>query len=160
MRGTMAKNKLSILSDIRIEEPCHEAWEQMQGDQRKRHCSKCSKSVTNLSTMTKAQAERYIRRNLSNKICVRYNYNPRGGIKFKKGILQSAALAFATVLAILGISNNLMAESNQATESKPPVNNLEIMGLMAATTPTPTPTPVKSASDHHDQVVLGKMLVK
>ncbi|MET0752223.1 MAG: ankyrin repeat domain-containing protein, partial [Pyrinomonadaceae bacterium] len=56
--------------------PCSEDWNEMKGGDRTRFCSHCSKSVNNISAMTRKQAMRVVRE-AKGGICVRYIKNPQ-----------------------------------------------------------------------------------
>ncbi len=62
--------ELPILNQISIPGPCRASWETMSGDEQRRHCSQCEKSVFHLSEMTRDEAERTVRENEGN-LCVR-----------------------------------------------------------------------------------------
>lgn len=55
------RRPLDLLNDIHIAEPCTFDWEQMSGDDRQRHCSKCDKPVHDLSTMSADEANALLR---------------------------------------------------------------------------------------------------
>ena len=48
------------LKSIRVLSPCKVSWDGMQGDDRSRFCGTCSKSVYNLSGLTRAEAEKLV----------------------------------------------------------------------------------------------------
>lgn len=45
------------LSNIRLASPCSANWDEMFGDDRKRHCGQCDRNVYNLSNMTRYEVE-------------------------------------------------------------------------------------------------------
>jgi hypothetical protein len=55
------RRPLDLLNDIHIAEPCTFDWEQMSGDDRQRHCSKCENPVHDLSTMSADEANALLR---------------------------------------------------------------------------------------------------
>lgn len=62
----------SILSNIEIAKPCRADWESMSGDERVRACQLCHLNVYNISSMTKVEAESFLRQELPDgKVCVR-----------------------------------------------------------------------------------------
>jgi hypothetical protein len=66
-----AHARLPVLDNIRVAAPCTADWNQMTGDDRRRHCGECKKNVYNLSGMTREEAEALlIDRN--GDLCVRY----------------------------------------------------------------------------------------
>ena len=66
---------------ITINNPCHENWNEMTGEEQKRFCSSCQKHVLNLSEMTQRAAERTLE--TVDKPCVRYQPDRRGHVKFR-----------------------------------------------------------------------------
>ncbi len=63
---------------IKVKSPCSESWEQMAGNEQVRFCSHCAKDVNDVSTMTRRDAMRLVRRSNGN-LCVRYQVNPTLG---------------------------------------------------------------------------------
>lgn len=95
---------------INIEEPCHQSWEQMRGDEQRRFCDHCDKHVHNLSAMTKAQAQELLEREAD--LCVIYKYDDQDELVFApaptrhqlqlqgvRKLLAAAALAVPMMLA-------------------------------------------------------------
>ncbi|MDI1479542.1 hypothetical protein [Polyangium sp. y55x31] len=69
------------LSTLRIAEPCHEDWQAMTGDERARQCERCDLHVTNLSELTRAEAERLLStRTREGQLCVRYTRDAQGAV--------------------------------------------------------------------------------
>ena len=68
-------SKKSFIDSVKVKDPCTEDWAQMEGNERVRFCSHCSKSVNNLSEMTRKEAMRLVRASGGN-ICIRYIPNP------------------------------------------------------------------------------------
>ena len=48
------------LLDVRIASPCAASWVEMEGDDRARFCRRCEKNVYDLSSMTAAEARRFV----------------------------------------------------------------------------------------------------
>ncbi len=71
-------SKKNFLDKIEVKTPCSEDWNEMRGNEQVRFCSHCSKSVNNLSTMTRREASKIIKQSNGN-LCVRYVKNPAGG---------------------------------------------------------------------------------
>jgi hypothetical protein len=71
--GTMSKK--SFIDSVGVKSPCTEDWSQMQGNERVRFCSHCSKSVSNLSEMSRKEAMHLVRSSNGN-LCIRYIANP------------------------------------------------------------------------------------
>lgn len=57
--------------NIQIASPCDEPWDKMAGDANVRHCSRCDKSVFNLSAMTLAEVHELVQKT-GNKFCKKY----------------------------------------------------------------------------------------
>ncbi|MBL9103961.1 MAG: hypothetical protein JNL82_23660 [Myxococcales bacterium] len=69
------------LESLRIREPCHADWATMDGDQRSRHCAQCDLRVTDLSQLTRAEAEALIAaRAPGGRLCVRYTVDDAGQV--------------------------------------------------------------------------------
>lgn len=69
-------SKKSFIDSVKVGEACSEDWEKMDGNDRFRFCSHCSKHVNNLSEMTRKEAARFVRASDGN-ICIRYIVDPR-----------------------------------------------------------------------------------
>jgi hypothetical protein len=55
---------LPLLANVRVASPCSMKWEDMEGDDKTRHCASCRLNVHNLSAMTSAEAEALLSRTL------------------------------------------------------------------------------------------------
>jgi hypothetical protein len=58
------------LEDLTFTFRCQESWADMAGDSAVRHCASCDKQVTNLSALSRAQAQTLLQ-SAKGKICVR-----------------------------------------------------------------------------------------
>jgi outer membrane protein OmpA-like peptidoglycan-associated protein len=56
---------------LRVLEPCHESWSAMPGASRVRHCAACGKDVHDVTTLSPADAEGYVRLRGGASLCVR-----------------------------------------------------------------------------------------
>lgn len=70
----MSKKKL--IDAIEVKSPCSESWDEMEGNEQVRFCSHCSKSVNNLSEMTRREAVRLVRAS-GGDLCIRYIKHPK-----------------------------------------------------------------------------------
>jgi hypothetical protein len=61
---------LPLLDDLHIASPCPASWDDMEGDDRARHCGLCDQTVYDLSGLTAAQARALLRRK-GGGVCVR-----------------------------------------------------------------------------------------
>jgi hypothetical protein len=69
------------LRALRVREPCHEDWEAMVGDERARLCASCDKRVTNLSELTRAEAEAALSTPAPDgSLCVRFTRDAGGDV--------------------------------------------------------------------------------
>lgn len=69
------------LSSLRVAEPCHADWGVMSGDARARHCEHCRLQVTDLSELTRAEAEDLLARGgPGGRLCVRYTQDAAGEV--------------------------------------------------------------------------------
>lgn len=107
-----ARASLPLLREIRVASPCHERWEDMQGDDRTRHCGKCDKDVHDLSAMSAADAEALLAARGAS-LCVRLYRRfdgtvitsdcPEGArLRRKRRIIAATAAVTATILGATG----------------------------------------------------------
>ena len=68
-------SKKSFIDTVKVDSPCSEDWNEMQGTDKIRFCSHCAKHVNNLSEMTRKQATRLVRASNGN-LCIRYIADP------------------------------------------------------------------------------------
>lgn len=98
------------LNKIRVASPCPADWNEMHGDERKRHCSECNLNVYNLSDMTKQEAEKFLI-NSEGRVCVKFYRRrdgtvltkdcPVGWAKLKKRVSRVATAVFASAFGLL-----------------------------------------------------------
>lgn len=62
----------ALLEDVRVATPCPANWDDMVGDDVTRFCGGCGKNVTNLSAMTRDDAEAFLGRAHAANPCVRF----------------------------------------------------------------------------------------
>lgn len=70
--------KVIALPVIKVEAPCHAKWDEMDGDQRSRHCLLCEKSVHNFSELQSKSVRELI--STGDKVCIRFRRNPDGSV--------------------------------------------------------------------------------
>lgn len=165
------RGKLPIIHELKVQKPCHESWDDMQGDKTRRHCEACGHSVINLSELSEQSARSVLAEAQSKRICVRYTRNADGQIKFKPDSSWSArvrrrvALALTFLPILFGTLSSSRAEDRaitttsgsdkntacQGNKQQPPSDNHEIGKLAhtespaphaAQSQPTPEPTPI------------------
>ena len=71
------KRPYHLLRQVSVESPCTENWNKMDGDEKSRHCNKCSHSVVNLSALTANEAASVID-SAQGRLCVRYFADVQG----------------------------------------------------------------------------------
>jgi hypothetical protein len=97
------------LDTIRIANPCSVPWDAMAGDERVRYCDRCRLNVYNLATMTRQEADDFLRRR-EGRTCLRLFRRPDGtvltrdcsaGERPRVVRLLFAGLAFMLLLILL-----------------------------------------------------------
>lgn len=99
------------LDNIHVASPCSANWDEMFGDDRKRHCGDCKLNVYNLSNMTRREAEDLLV-NSEGRLCVRFFRRadgtvltkncPVGWQAVKRRMSRIATAAFSMVAGIFG----------------------------------------------------------
>src|SRR5438876_6649634 len=67
------------LDRISIPKPCNADWDSMIGNDQVRFCEHCNLHVTDLSSMTRHEATRFVARS-QGRICVRFIQRTDGGV--------------------------------------------------------------------------------
>jgi len=70
----------SRLDGISVARPCPKRWAELVGDDQRRFCAECALSVTNLSALSRREAEDFLARGASGRMCVTYLQGPDGRI--------------------------------------------------------------------------------
>jgi hypothetical protein len=78
-REAIEKRSLPLLEGMHVASPCPENWDDMIGDGRARFCGRCAKEVYDLSSMSGAEAERFLREQ-SGPTCVTFRRRKDGKI--------------------------------------------------------------------------------
>lgn len=113
-----------------IASPCHEAWDAMSPNAQGRHCAVCDKTVVDLAGMAHADAQRYLARDLpqrlaaGDQVCVRAHTDRKRRLLRPGQRLLTNAFAGMLAMTVAGALG---------------------MGPMvgAAETPTPDPEPIE-----------------
>ena len=105
------RNFNNQLDNIRIASPCPANWDEMFGDDRKRHCGDCKLNVYNLSGMTRREAEDLLV-NSEGRLCVRYFRRadgtiltkncPVGWAAVKQRVSRVATAVFSMIVGLFG----------------------------------------------------------
>jgi len=72
VRRADSKRALPLLGQVRVAAPCSARWDDMTGDAVTRFCGSCAKHVYDLSAMTAAEAEAFLRDAFGAETCVRF----------------------------------------------------------------------------------------
>jgi len=94
--------QLDAVDRIRIAKPCPASWDDMQGDERVRHCTQCRRNVYNLREMSREEAARLIE-SREGKVCVRIYRREDGRVMTAdcpKGLARARRRIAAAVLAV------------------------------------------------------------
>lgn len=109
------------LPTLAVASPCHERWEDMQGDDKRRFCGRCEKHVHNLSAMPPDEAEALLTES-DLRVCVRFYRRSDGtvitgdcpvGVRRKR-----KSLAFAMAATVLGGITSLLGCTPESKLSK------------------------------------------
>jgi hypothetical protein len=85
-----ARARLPVLDNIRVASPCRADWNEMVGDERARACGKCDKTVYNISSLTRAEAETLIIEK-HGQLCARYYQRTDGTIILSDCVIGAVA---------------------------------------------------------------------
>lgn len=101
-------------TNLRIDEPCSAAWDEMHGDDQRRFCDHCTKHVHHLSAMTRQEARGLLRERPDEGLCVRYAFDATGRVRFMNRQVQPSApmpqrRGAATLLATASMAASLLA---------------------------------------------------
>jgi hypothetical protein len=102
LTATMDSNKFDRLREIHIANPCHEDWDAMEGDAKKRFCASCSCFVHNIGEMTPTEAEAAL--NQTGRVCTRVVVDPAKGVLTKAGWVNRLLVAGAVAVTVAGCS--------------------------------------------------------
>ena len=167
-----ARRPLPLLDRVRVASPCSQAWADMVGDDRTRHCLACNKDVYDVSAMSRASAEAFLQAAVGTGACVRMYRRADGTIltaedcpvgvkkKHRKRLFVAVAASAASVLAagaaglassqpiVCGSGNGARIGGRRVVDSAIEMGEPTpvMMGEMAID-PTPAPpTPPKPAA--------------
>lgn len=96
------------LDTVKIASPCGANWDEMNGDKRRRFCSRCNLNVYNLSEMTRLEAENFLI-NSEGRVCLKIYRRADGSVltqncpvglqKLKRKVSRAAAIIFGLLSA-------------------------------------------------------------
>ncbi len=112
-------NGRHLLDAIRIESPCSQSWDSMQGNDEVRFCDHCVKHVHDLSAIREKDVRKLIA-GADGSICVRYIRRPDGPVETLKHRLHQITRGAGIAAGVLGASLSVSALSyGQATTPSP-----------------------------------------
>lgn len=121
----MADLSLDILNSVSIASPCTAPWEEMAGDDKIRHCSRCGLNVHNFEAMTRDEVERVLRMKLDDpsvRVCARLYRRADGTILMQdcpRGLAAARARVRKSVARIAAALGLLTAAGAAAYAAKP-----------------------------------------
>ena len=120
--------KQSFIDSLTVKEPCPEKWDEMTGNERVRFCSHCSKSVSDLSAMSRKQALQIVRESGGN-LCVRFAKDPVTNRTIFADRLHQISrraplMAAGVMTASLGLSSLTYAQGGVSLDAPPAVERL------------------------------------
>jgi hypothetical protein len=95
-----ARRGRSLLDEVRVASPCTASWDEMEGDDRVRHCKACDRKVFYLSAMTSLEAERILAEHDSP--CVRLWERADGTVMTSDCPVGRRRLRVRNVIAVAG----------------------------------------------------------
>lgn len=127
-----------LLADIYIASPCNAVWDAMQGTDRVRNCGDCHRKVFNLSDMSRAEAQQFLKDNGTSQCLIFYRRTdgtimtddcPIGLRKIRdaaRRIRQIAAIVLgALISSVAAIAQTPESPGNiSAQETKTPTNKI------------------------------------
>jgi hypothetical protein len=102
-----AQPKRSLLDDVRVASPCPASWDEMEGDDRVRHCKACDRQVFYLSAMTRLEAETLLAEHASP--CVRLWRRADGTVMTSDCPVGRRRMRVRNVIAVAGSAAVLAA---------------------------------------------------
>lgn len=152
------------LEQLRVISPCHEDWEKMSGDDRKRFCSQCDRHVHNLSAMSRRQVET-LAREATGRLCVNYVPDSEGnpltlsdrsaGYRLRWGVARGFAMLAGVVTLMLAPTHDAQASVNKDMRSK-----LDPARLVETGRKIPAVSKTYERLLPANQVFLGRIAVK
>jgi predicted Fe-S protein YdhL (DUF1289 family) len=119
------------LNQISVATPCHESWEGMTGDDKKRFCAGCRKHVYNLSAMTEAEAQAVLK---IDQPCVRFYRRmdgtvltqdcPVGVRRVRLRIAAAVSGALAAIVGALSGGRQALADPTMGAPAPPTMGGI------------------------------------
>jgi hypothetical protein len=113
------------LERVSIDRPCPKRWSELVGDDRRRFCSACSLHVTNLSAMTRTEAEGFLAAS-NGRVCVTYVADGKGAVavrsalRVRRDFTRHLALAASLLLGLLALLPGCRPAASDAPDAGTP----------------------------------------
>ncbi len=129
------------MKDIRITTPCDADWDDMAGDTHRRDCGQCQRSVHDLSTLTRSEADQLVSRRdaLDRPPCVRYVADRAGAPIFVPELLRPerhfGRFVAVAALAVVGVGTAALMDDAPIEQRPTAVESAALPGagsVMAA----------------------------
>jgi hypothetical protein len=102
--------------DFRIPEPCHERWEDMQPRGEGRFCERCQHTVVDLTRMSRRQAERRLKKERGDYLCIQLALDPLERPVFRPEPSRAAHWAGGLVLVAALTAGGCSAGGDEGAE--------------------------------------------
>lgn len=79
----MTREELELLGSVKVASPCPMRWSDLQGDEKKRHCSQCNLHVYKVSAMTTVEAVALFQKVRSERVCAQLFHRFDGTVMTK-----------------------------------------------------------------------------
>ena len=118
------------LERISIERPCPKRWSELVGDERRRFCSACALHVTNLSALTRTEAEGFLAASRG-RVCVTYVPTDTGAVALRRApgrarrLLRPLARAASLLLGLFFLLPGCRPAERPADPVTPPPDDAQ-----------------------------------
>ncbi|HEX6885854.1 MAG TPA: hypothetical protein VF530_20940 [Planctomycetota bacterium] len=118
------------LERISIERPCPKRWSELVGDERRRFCSACALHVTNLSALTRTEAEGFLAASRG-RVCVTYVPTDTGAVALRRApgrahrLLRPLARAASLLLGLVFLLPGCRPAERPADPVTPPPDDAQ-----------------------------------
>lgn len=79
----MTREELELLGSVKVASPCPMNWNDLHGDDKKRHCSQCNLHVYKVSMLTTAEAVELFQKVRSERVCAQLFHRIDGTVMTK-----------------------------------------------------------------------------
>ncbi len=141
--------KKRYVETLSVRTPCNEEWDRMAGTDQVRFCSHCSKNVNDLSSMTRTEAMRLVRRS-KGRLCVRYMKHPTTGAPmYAEQLIQISRRAPRMAAGVMAASMSLSAIAySQGGIGSTKIERTPQPGIEKSLLPVPVKEPAVPVSEN------------